>query len=155
MLASEAAPDWLPGVFWPEVKGTGRGRGREAGRVFLNSDADTATHAASPSVSRPKPTPEKPLPVTSSGTALAPSVAKKSCATSIASKDSCQDRRERLIYELGQAALKARFSYPTATVLGHSDIKTTMRYAHLEQSTVTAKARDVIERFNGFHSFND
>jgi hypothetical protein len=32
-----------------------------------------------------------------------------------------KDRRERLIYELGQAALKARFSYPAATVLGHSD----------------------------------
>jgi hypothetical protein len=40
MLAAEAAPDWLPGVFGLEVKGTGRGRGGETGRVFLNSEAD-------------------------------------------------------------------------------------------------------------------
>jgi len=34
--------------------------------------------------------------------------------------------------------------YEVRAVLGHSDIKTTMRYAHLEQATVTMKARDVI-----------
>lgn len=34
--------------------------------------------------------------------------------------------------------------YEVRSVLGHSDIKTTMRYAHLEQTSVTQKARDVI-----------
>ena len=38
--------------------------------------------------------------------------------------------------------------YEVQTVLGHSDPKTTMRYAHLEQAKVTAKARDVIDRLN-------
>jgi integrase len=38
--------------------------------------------------------------------------------------------------------------YEVQTVLGHTDPKTTMRYAHLEQTKVTAKARDVIDRLN-------
>jgi len=38
--------------------------------------------------------------------------------------------------------------YEVQTVLGHADPKTTMRYAHLEQTAVTAKARDVIDRLN-------
>jgi integrase len=38
--------------------------------------------------------------------------------------------------------------YEVRSVLGHSDIKTTMRYAHLEQVDVTAKARDAINRLN-------
>jgi integrase len=38
--------------------------------------------------------------------------------------------------------------YEVQTVLGHTDPKTTMRYAHLEQAKVTAKARDVIDRIN-------
>jgi site-specific recombinase XerD len=38
--------------------------------------------------------------------------------------------------------------YEVKAVLGHSDIRTTMRYAHLEQATVTVKARDVIEKIN-------
>lgn len=38
--------------------------------------------------------------------------------------------------------------YEVREVLGHSDIKTTMRYAHLERADVTRKARDVIERLN-------
>lgn len=38
--------------------------------------------------------------------------------------------------------------YEVREILGHSDIKTTMRYAHLEQRQVTAKARDVINRLN-------
>lgn len=38
--------------------------------------------------------------------------------------------------------------YEVQAVLGHSDPKTTMRYAHLEAAKVTAKARDVIERLN-------
>jgi site-specific recombinase XerD len=33
-------------------------------------------------------------------------------------------------------------------ILGHSDIKTTMRYAHLEQHQIASKARDVINRIN-------
>ena len=33
-------------------------------------------------------------------------------------------------------------------VLGHADIKTTMRYAHLERRSVSARARDVIERLS-------
>lgn len=40
LLASEVAPDWLPGVFGVEVLGSGRGRGKEAGRIYLNSKAD-------------------------------------------------------------------------------------------------------------------
>lgn len=35
--------------------------------------------------------------------------------------------------------------YEVRSVLGHTDIKTTMRYAHLENTSVTKKARDLIE----------
>jgi integrase len=35
--------------------------------------------------------------------------------------------------------------YEVREILGHADIKTTMRYAHLEQRHVSAKARDIIE----------
>lgn len=38
--------------------------------------------------------------------------------------------------------------YEVREILGHSDLKTTMRYAHLEQKHVTTKARDVINRLN-------
>jgi integrase len=38
--------------------------------------------------------------------------------------------------------------YEVREILGHGDIKTTMRYAHLEQRQVTSKARDVINRLN-------
>ncbi len=38
--------------------------------------------------------------------------------------------------------------YEVREVLGHTDIKTTMRYAHLETRQVTSKARDVIDRLN-------
>jgi len=38
--------------------------------------------------------------------------------------------------------------YEVREILGHTDIKTTMRYAHLEQRQVTSKARDVINRLN-------
>lgn len=38
--------------------------------------------------------------------------------------------------------------YEVKEVLGHADVKTTMRYAHLEQLQVTSRARDVIDRFN-------
>ena len=34
--------------------------------------------------------------------------------------------------------------YEVREILGHTDIKTTMRYAHLEQKHVSAKARDII-----------
>ena len=34
-------------------------------------------------------------------------------------------------------------------ILGHSDIKTTMRYAYIEQQSVSRKATMVIDRFNG------
>ena len=37
--------------------------------------------------------------------------------------------------------------YEVKEILGHADIKTTMRYAHLEQRTVSARARDVIDSF--------
>lgn len=37
-------------------------------------------------------------------------------------------------------------------VLGHSDIRTTMRYAHLEQAVVTRKARDIVNGLNAFNS---
>ncbi len=35
--------------------------------------------------------------------------------------------------------------YEVREILGHTDIKTTMRYAHLEQRHVSAKARDIID----------
>jgi len=38
--------------------------------------------------------------------------------------------------------------YEVRDILGHSDIKTTMRYAHLEQHHVTSKARDIINKLN-------
>ena len=38
--------------------------------------------------------------------------------------------------------------YEVRSVLGHTDIKTTMRYAHLETVEVTQRARDVIEGMN-------
>jgi len=38
--------------------------------------------------------------------------------------------------------------YEVKEILGHSDIKTTLRYAHLESRQVTSKARDVINRLN-------
>jgi len=38
--------------------------------------------------------------------------------------------------------------YEVKSILGHADIKTTMRYAHLEQKTVSSRARDVINRLN-------
>lgn len=36
--------------------------------------------------------------------------------------------------------------YEVRTILGHTDIRTTMRYAHLEQADVASRARDVIDR---------
>jgi len=39
--------------------------------------------------------------------------------------------------------------YEVREILGHTDIKTTMRYAHLESKKVTSRARDVINRING------
>lgn len=36
--------------------------------------------------------------------------------------------------------------YEVKSVLGHSDIRTTMRYAHLEEAKVTSRARDIVER---------
>ena len=38
--------------------------------------------------------------------------------------------------------------YEVREILGHTDIKTTMRYAHLERRDVSSKARDVINRLN-------
>ncbi|MBX9604544.1 MAG: site-specific integrase [Bryobacteraceae bacterium] len=38
--------------------------------------------------------------------------------------------------------------YEVREILGHTDIQTTMRYAHLERRQVTAKARDVIDQLN-------
>ena len=38
--------------------------------------------------------------------------------------------------------------YEVKESLGHTDIKTTLRYAHLEQRQVSSKARDVINRLN-------
>jgi integrase len=38
--------------------------------------------------------------------------------------------------------------YEVKEILGHADIKTTMRYAHLEQRDVSSKARDVINGLN-------
>jgi len=38
--------------------------------------------------------------------------------------------------------------YEVKEILGHSDIKTTMRYAHLEQKVVSSRARDLIDKMN-------
>jgi integrase len=38
--------------------------------------------------------------------------------------------------------------YEVKEILGHADIKTTMRYAHLEQRTISRKATEVIDRLN-------
>ena len=38
--------------------------------------------------------------------------------------------------------------YEVKEILGHVDIKTTMRYAHLEQRSVSSRARDVINKLN-------
>jgi integrase len=38
--------------------------------------------------------------------------------------------------------------YEVREILGHSNIQTTLRYAHLESRQVTSKARDVINRLN-------
>ena len=38
--------------------------------------------------------------------------------------------------------------YEVKAILGHTDIKTTMRYAHLEQQQVAIKARDVLEEID-------
>ena len=38
--------------------------------------------------------------------------------------------------------------YEVKEILGHTDIKTTMRYAHLERRDVTSRARDVIDKLN-------
>jgi integrase len=38
--------------------------------------------------------------------------------------------------------------YEVKEILGHADIQTTMRYAHIEQAQVSVKARDVINKIN-------
>ncbi|HIB84645.1 MAG TPA: integrase, partial [Chromatiaceae bacterium] len=38
--------------------------------------------------------------------------------------------------------------YEVKEMLGHTDIKTTLRYAHLEQREVSCRARDVIDLLN-------
>jgi integrase len=36
--------------------------------------------------------------------------------------------------------------YEVSQVLGHTDVQTTQRYAHLEARTISEKARDIIEK---------
>ena len=38
--------------------------------------------------------------------------------------------------------------YEVKEIIGHSDIRTTMRYAHIEQRSVSIKAREVINNLN-------
>ena len=38
--------------------------------------------------------------------------------------------------------------YEVKEILGHTDIKTTMRYAHIEQTVASKKARDVMDKLN-------
>jgi len=38
--------------------------------------------------------------------------------------------------------------YEVKEILGYSDIKTTMRYAHLEQKVVSSQARNLIDKMN-------
>ena len=44
--------------------------------------------------------------------------------------------------------------YEVKEILGHSDIETTMRYAHIEQAQVSLKARDVINKLNAYQRTN-
>jgi integrase len=44
--------------------------------------------------------------------------------------------------------------YEVKEILGHADIKTTLRYSHLESKQVSSKARDVMNRFNTMASEN-
>ncbi len=39
--------------------------------------------------------------------------------------------------------------YEVASTLGHTDVQTTQRYAHLERTDVSQKARDIIENLSG------
>jgi site-specific recombinase XerD len=45
--------------------------------------------------------------------------------------------------------------YEVKEILGHADIKTTMRYAHIEQRTVSFKAREVINNLNEENAKSD
>jgi len=45
--------------------------------------------------------------------------------------------------------------YEVKEILGHSDIKTTMRYSHIEQRSVSLKAKDVINQLNKDNSKPD
>jgi len=38
--------------------------------------------------------------------------------------------------------------YEVQKILGHADIRTTMRYAHLEDAAVNGRARDLINELN-------
>lgn len=53
------------------------------------------------------------------------------------------DLRHTCASRLVQAGLNL---YEVKEVLGHTDIKTTQIYAHLERKDITAKARDILER---------
>lgn len=44
--------------------------------------------------------------------------------------------------------------YEVKEILGHADIETTMRYAHIEQAQVSLKARDVINKLNSSQRAN-
>ena len=39
--------------------------------------------------------------------------------------------------------------YEVASILGHTDVQTTQRYAHLESRDVSQRARDIMEALNG------
>ena len=39
--------------------------------------------------------------------------------------------------------------YEVASILGHTDVQTTQRYAHLECRDVSQRARDIMEALNG------
>ena len=39
--------------------------------------------------------------------------------------------------------------YEVASILGHRDVQTTQRYAHLESRDVSQRARDIMEALNG------
>jgi site-specific recombinase XerD len=45
--------------------------------------------------------------------------------------------------------------YELKEILVHADIKTTMRYAHIEQTQVSLKARNVINKLNAQNSSKD
>jgi len=53
-----------------------------------------------------------------------------------------------LRHTFGSLAINVASIVQVQAWMGHADIKTTMRYAHLESTDVSGRARDVMNRIN-------